>query len=107
MIGESYTPDCGCENEARKMDAGTTTVEATIAVMREEAEKRKLFEPRETDSIIIAKARKKADNDFEHNTRWLIQLAYKLAEEDREPNSYELFRLRFMRFVNRKLNGST
>ena len=69
--GNGYEPGCGCKDEARKMDAGETTIEKTIEVMREEAEKRKLFEPCEIDSHLVAKARKKADIDFEHNARGL------------------------------------
>lgn len=105
-IGNEYEPDCGCKSEAANMDAGATTIEATIEVMRVEAERRKLFEPRETDSIVIAKARKKAADDFEHNARWLILLAYKLDEENREPDTYEQFKLRLMRYGNRLIMAS-
>ncbi len=84
-IGQTYTPDCGCKSEAARMDAGTTTTEETLAVMRAEAEKRGL-------------------PFIESQARWLIELAYKLAEDQREPTRLERIRLKAMRLAVRVMN---
>ena len=68
------------------MDAGTTTIDQTIEVMRAEAKKRNL-------------------TFVESQARWLIELAIKLATENRELNKIEKIRLRAMRLGNRVLNG--
>ena len=86
QLGQTYTPDCGCSSEAAKMDAGTTTTEETLAVMRAEAEKRGL-------------------PFIESQARWLIELAYKLAEDQREPTRLERIRLKAMRLAVRVMNG--
>jgi hypothetical protein len=86
-IGATYTADCDCKSESAKMNAGTTTIDATIEVMREEAERRKL-------------------TFVESQARWLIELAHKLADENREPTRIERVRLRAMRLGNRLINGS-
>lgn len=85
QLGQTYTPDCGCSSEAAKMDAGTTTTEETLAVMRAEAEKRGL-------------------PFIESQARWLIELAYKLAEDQREPTRLERIRLKAMRLAVRVMN---
>jgi len=64
------------------MDAGATTIEETLSVMRAEAEKRGLL-------------------FVERQACWLIALAIKLAEEQREPTRLERIRLRAMRLANR------
>jgi hypothetical protein len=42
---------------------------------------------------------------IESQARWLIELAIKLAEEQREPTRLERIRLRAMRLGNRLING--
>lgn len=105
-IGFEYTPDCPCENYAAEMSANgpawcQENVQAITSWMREEADRRNLLATRETDSIIVAKARAKAARDFDANAEWLIYLAIKLVEEAREPNRYERYKLRLMRLGNR------
>lgn len=78
FIGQEYSDQCGCESEAQKMNAGTTTIDQTIAVMRNEAEKR---------SVPF----------FESQAKWLIELAYTLHRENRDPVFSERVRLRLMR----------
>ena len=85
------------------IDGCRVNLDQIIVATRTEVTRRKLFEPRDTDSIIISAARKKAADDFEHNARWLILLAIKLTEEDREPDTFERFKLRWMRFGNRMI----
>lgn len=70
------------------MDAGTTTVEETVEVMRAEAARR---------GVRFA----------ESQARWLIELAIKLAKEKRDPNRLERVRLRAIRIANRIVNGQS
>lgn len=109
QIGAYKQPGCRCDEWQHKMDReGAVWCSANIATivgwLRTEANERKLFEPRETDSLIVATARAKAAKDFEVNAEWLILLACKLVEESREPNAYERYKLRLMRFGNRLIS---
>lgn len=77
-IGIAHEPGCHCGPQTALLDAGQATVEQTLSVMRTEAEKRGLW-------------------FAESQARWLIDLAIKLAAENREPTRLERVRLRLMR----------
>lgn len=105
-----YEKSCDCaEHVARMNQWGTQgcreNIGTIIGWLREEAIKRNLFAPRETDSAIVRTARKKAARDFEATAEWLVVLAIDLVEESREPNTYERCKLRLMRFGNRLIGG--
>lgn len=75
-IGIEYTPGCGCEDMAREMDI------------------RGAEWCRENTPNIVAKMRSVAHDrklDFsERGAKWLVNLAIRLAEKEREPNRIEL-----------------
>lgn len=103
FIGLEDEPGCECKKHAAKMNSNGTewcreNIAKTVAVLRKEAKRRNLFKRRDTDSIIVRKARAKGNRDFGHNAEWLVYLAIKLVESSREPNYYERYKLRLMRF---------
>lgn len=90
FIGISQGGSCSCATHARKMDANgfdwcRENADETIQVMQREAGKRGL--------VFV-----------ESQARWLLNLAIRIAEEQREPTRMERLRLRAMKIGNSLLN---
>lgn len=112
FVGSHASPQCKCKAIAAEMEQHgiawcRKNLATIISRMREEASNRKLFELRKTDSFVASTIRAKVSRDFDANAEWLILLACKLAEDNREPNLRERLRLRLMRLGNRLIGGST
>lgn len=86
-----FPGNCSCDQRAAEMNRNGVkwcrdNIDTTLFWMAEEARERGL-------------------TFHEHSARWLVVLAIRLTEENREPNRYERFKLRCMRIGNGLINA--
>lgn len=83
-LGETHSPECNCEKHAAEMDEMgpqwcRENIHNTLFWMEEESKARKI-------------------PFYRKHAKWLVLLAIRLVEENRDPSRMELARLKAMRF---------